>query len=235
MKKVIFLLNIGDYAPEITKITYPLIYYYANKIGAEVYVIKTRKWPDFPPVYEKLQIYYLAREMKCEWAIYIDSDALISPDCIDFTLFLPKNTVAHNGCDFANTRWKYDKYFFRDSRNISSCNWFTIASEWCLDLWRPLDDLTCEEAIANICPLARESTCDAKIDSSHLIDDYTLSRNIAKYGLHFTTIMELNAKLGIGGGFFHLYTETTEEKIKQLKETLLSWKVPSEVSNYKVK
>ena len=68
----------------------------------------------------------------------------------DVTDYLHKNTICHNGRDMAGIRWKYDQYFRRDGRHVGSCNWFTVASDWCLDLWRPLDDLTLEEALANI-------------------------------------------------------------------------------------
>ncbi len=34
MKKTVFLLNIGNYAPQITGLTYPLIRRWARKIGA---------------------------------------------------------------------------------------------------------------------------------------------------------------------------------------------------------
>lgn len=234
MKKIIFLLNIDNYAPKITTLTYPLIYYYANKIGAEVYIIKERKFPNFPPVYEKLQIYELARKFKCEWAIYIDSDALVSPDTIDFTHFLPKNCVAHNGCDFANVRWKYDNYFLRDGRNIGSCNWFTIASEWCFDLWEPLTDLTLEEALSNIYIVMEEENSKV-ITQDHLIDDYVLSRNIAKYSLHFTTIIQLNESLKVGGGFWHDYIHPEEQKIHLMKQVLDdTWKVPKRIRDYEI-
>src|SRR4030042_4413675 len=99
LKKTLFVLNVDDYAPEITEVTYPLLKHYAKKIGADFYEIRERKFPDFPPVYEKLQIYQLAQEMGNDWNIYIDSDALVHPDLIDATLLIPRDTVAHYGKD----------------------------------------------------------------------------------------------------------------------------------------
>lgn len=87
--------------------TYPWIEFYANKIGAEIFVISDRKFPGFPPVYEKLQIYKLSKKMKNDWNIYIDSDTLIHPETIDFTNYIKKDTVLHHGHDMANVRWKY--------------------------------------------------------------------------------------------------------------------------------
>jgi hypothetical protein len=223
LKKTIFVLNVDNYAPEITELTYPLIKKYADKIGADFYEIKERKFPGFPPVYEKLQIYELAQKMGNDWNIYVDSDALIHPDTMDITNHLPKDTVMHNGVDLASNRWRYDRYFMRDGRNIGSCNWFTIASDWCIELWKPLDDLTKEEAVANINPIVNE--LKTVITADHLIDDYVLSRNIAKYGLKFTTFIELLKSLGQpeSNYLWHQYTMPTEEKVIHMKEVLKNW------------
>jgi len=230
--KIIFLLNIGNYAPQITTLTYPLIKFYAHKIGAEIDPITERKFPEWPVVYEKLQIYELSRRMKNAWSMYIDSDALVHPETIDFTHFLPRDTVAHFACDMAAVRWKYDQYFQRDGRNIGSCNWFTVASDWCLDLWKPLDDLTFEAAVENIKPTVME--LNTIITRDHLIDDYVLSRNIAKYGLKFTTVRETLKRAGLPDAnfFWHEYTISAEEKIRQINEVLKAWKLPGNVLNY---
>jgi len=181
MKKVLYLLNIDNFAPEVTALTYPLIHRYAEKIGAEVCVITERRFHGWPVVYEKLQIHRLGQENGADWHIYLDSDALVHPNTPDWTNFLAMDTVAHNGVDMAAIRWRYDEYFLRDGRNVGSCNWNTIASKWCLDLWRPLD-LTLREALASIRPTAQELGSGV-IDAAHLIDDYALSRNIARFGL----------------------------------------------------
>ncbi len=57
IRKTVFTLNIGNYAPEITALTYPLLHYYAERIGAEFRIIKARMFPGWPVQYEKLQIY----------------------------------------------------------------------------------------------------------------------------------------------------------------------------------
>lgn len=204
--KTLFLLNIGDYERPITEVTYPLIYGWADKIGAKVHVIRERKFPDWPITYEKLQIHQLAREIGSEWNIYVDSDALIHPQTPDWTMLLPRDTVAHNGIDFAGIRWRPDEYFLRDGRNISSCNWFTIASDWCLDLWRPLE-ITPAEAISRIYPTLGERA-SGMVEDHHLVDDYALSSNIARFGLKVLTIDSLRKRYNLGdeaGSFFHAY------------------------------
>jgi glycosyltransferase involved in cell wall biosynthesis len=234
IKKTIFTLAVNDYAPEIRALTMPLINQYAEKIGAELYTITKRKWPEAAPVYEKLQIYELAQEMENDWNIYIDSDTLIHPDFMDITNHIPKDTVAHNGCDTADNRWLYDRFFYRDGRHIGSCNWFTVGSDWCIDLWKPLDDLTLEEAYKRITPTVNE--LNTVITPDHLIDDYTLSRNIAKYGLKFVTFRDILAKLGYPnpGFLWHLYTIPVEHKVLLMKNVLNMWHVrtatPEELS-----
>ena len=225
-KKTVFTLAVNDYAPEICELTYPLIKHYADKIGADFFTIKDRRWPEAPPVYEKMQIYGLAQEMGNDWNIYVDSDALIHPNFMDVTNHLNKDTVAHNGRDIADHRWKYDRFFLRDGRHIGSCNWFTVASDWCIDLWKPLDDITLEEAYGHITPTVHE--LNTIIVPEHLIDDYTLSRNIAKYGLKFTTFLDILQKLGYPPGIeflWHLYTIPIDHKVMLIKDVLNRWNI----------
>jgi len=249
MKKTLFTLNINDYSSEITELTYPLLKYYANKIGADFYTIKDRKFPDWPVVYEKMQIFKLGQEMKNDWNIYIDSDAVIHPETIDWTEYLKKDTVAHNGNDMANIRWRYDRYFRRDGRNIGSCNWFTIGSDWCIDLWKPLD-ISLQETLSNIYPTINELNTVVTIE--HLIDDYAVSRNIAKYGLKFITLQKLQTEIGLSDAYFHWhsYTQTTDQKINGwrevqiinglskevempgIKQVLDDWKIPKHIREY---
>lgn len=47
-EKVLFTLNIDNYAPAITELTYPLLYSYADKIHADFHVIRQRRFPDWP-------------------------------------------------------------------------------------------------------------------------------------------------------------------------------------------
>lgn len=223
MRTALWTLNIDNYAPGITELTYPLMSHYAEKIGAEFKIIDRREYPDWPVTYEKLQIHELGQDY--DWNYYLDSDALVHPDTVNWIEQLDKSTMAHNGTDMANIRWKYDKYFRRDGRNIGSCNWCTIASNWCLDLWRPLDDLSLDEALSNIYPRAVE--LNTVITKDHLIDDYVLSRNIARFGLKCASLLNMQRELNLGREYFfyHIYTETEEVKIKRIKEVIVDWEL----------
>lgn len=208
-RKTLYTLDIEGYCPSITALTHPLLKGYAKKIGAEFLVIRSRRWPERAPVYEKLQLYELMASRQDDWAIYVDGDTLVHPDMFDVTEHLRMDTVCHHGSDMAGHRWRYDDYFRRDGRHLGSCNWFTVASRWCRDLWREPDDLTYEEAIERIFPTQAER--DSGITREHLIDDYLLSRNVARFGLKFTTVRALlNALQDRGEYFYHEYTRTPE-------------------------
>ena len=222
---MIFLLNIDDYEPRITSLTYPLIHRYANKIGAEIFIITERKFLGWPLDYEKLQIFDLARRFGADWNIYIDSDMAIHPDFLDLTEHLSKDTISHLDADVATVRWRVDDYFRRDGRFIGSGNCFTVASDWCLDLWRPLDDLTAEEAIKRIFPTQAEAKKPVKPD--HLISDFTLSRNISRFGLKFMSVKDILKKLGLQNAnwIWHHYLISDEEKADRLAKLLNAWGV----------
>lgn len=222
MKKMIFLLNIGNYAPELTKMTYPFIEKYAKRIDADIHMITERKFPDWDMDYEKLQTYELSQKFDNDWNIYIDSDALMHPDLPDITELLRKDTVAHNGSDLACIRWTYDNFFWRDGRHIGSCCWMIIFSDWCRDMVRPLDDLTFEQALKNI-RLTRTEELSGVVTPGHLVTDYAVSRNIARFGLKFTT---LNAILANCGNFFwHEYTIGVDEKIINIRNKIKEWNI----------
>lgn len=222
MKKTVYSLAVDGYAPEITGITFPLIDRYAEKIGAEFAIITDRKYPDMPPVYEKMQLHELSKEN--DWTIYIDADALVNPEMPDITPLLNKDTVCFHGKDFASIRWRYDKYFWRDGRNIGACNWFAIASDWCSDLWHPLQ-VPFEEAVQNIFITNEER--NTVVIREHLIDDYLLSHNIARYGLKHTTIRELLLKNNVVSEMYlwHDYLIDIDQKVAKMKQVLQQWGV----------
>lgn len=224
LKKTIFTLSFNNYAPEVTKLTYPFIENYAEKIGAEFVQIKERKFPDYPMMYEKLQIFELGKDN--DWNIYVDSDTLIHPDLFDITEILPEDTVLNYGVDFAGNRFRYDNYFRRDGRNIGCGNFLTVASHLCTDIWEPLgpDDISLNEAIKNIKMTHHEESLGHK--PGYGIDDYVISRNIAKYGIKFDTFLNLLIKINRPNDdyFFHNHLVTEKEKIKLLKQKIYDWR-----------
>jgi len=225
LKVTLFTLATEGWHPEITELTFPLLKHFAKKLNAEFYVIKDRKFPDWPPTYEKFQIYQLAQEMGNDWNVYIDADALVHPEMPNFLPWYTKDVCGHNGHDPLPIRYRYDRFFYRDGRHISSCNWFTFASDWCIELWEPCTDLTPQEVIDRCMPTVEEeqTVCHAE----HLIDDYLCSRNIAKYGLKFKNLITTMQEQGMGnmGFLWHVYTLKPEEKRAKMEEVLRHWRL----------
>lgn len=224
IKKTLFTLNINNnYDKELTDLTYPYLKHYAHKMGADFHVITERKFPDYPVTYEKLQIYELSQQMENDWNIFIDCDALIHPDLMDITVHLPFDHVAHFGEDIASYRWIYDKYFLRDGRHIGSCTWFIVASSWNTELWKPIDDMTLDEIEASILPIRKEILNG--ITPLRLIEDYVMSRNIAKYGLKYMSFDTILNKFNqtADGLVYHRYMMPDEEKIVRLKTQMKAW------------
>jgi hypothetical protein len=110
---------------------------------------------------------------------------------------------------------------------IGEGNWFAVASDWCTDLWHPLDevdDITYEEAVENIFPTVLESS--TVIKRNHLIDDWLVSRNISRYGLKHCLMSELlMSKYNFNTTMFlhHEYTMSIEEKVVRMKQRLDQW------------
>ncbi len=222
-KKIIYLLNIDNYAPEITAITYPLIERYAKKIGAEIIQITERKFPDFPPVYEKFQIYELCKQNPADWYIYIDSDAVLHPDLFDITAVISKDTVFQVGTDFSPVRSKPNNFMLRDGRWIGTCNWFTVFSDWCIDLFNPDIGMTREEILEHCFVTNLEHFI---FDRKHLIDDYILTSNVARYGLKrkdWTTLVKELGYPEYNDFFYHEYLIPTDEKIIRLRDKAAQW------------
>jgi hypothetical protein len=224
MKKTIYTLNLHPekYA-DITAITYPLLKHYAKKIGAEFVEITDRKFPEWPPTFEKLQVYELGKAAKNDWNIFFDADAMIHPDTADYTALLSRDTCAHNGADMAAFRFKYDKFYLRDGRNIGSATWLCIASDWTIEMFEPPKDITPAEVEKMIFPTTNE--LKNGVEPIRLVEDFIVGRNIAKYGLKFTTLKELNVKLGLGDlcHFFHIYATSKEIKITKMMQVLQAW------------
>jgi hypothetical protein len=220
-KKTIFTLNIDNYAPEITELTYPFFKRYADKIGAEFTVINKRKFPDYPVWYEKFQMYELSRDN--EWSIFFDPDCLIHPSLFDITEILQENTVLTSGADFAGGLYKYDNYFRRDGRSIAAGSCLMVASYLCRELWEPLNDITLEEAVSRICLTIREKSLGLTQESG--LDDYIISRNIAKYHLNYKTFAELLSEIGEPGVgyFFHNFGIAKIKKVEKIKEMIKQW------------
>jgi len=225
MKKVLYVMNIDNWNPEMTALTMPLFERYAKKIRAELVEIKERKFVNKPMIYEKFQIWYLAHENKADWHIYIDIDTAIHPNFPDFVEYFKKDTVASFRKEPSTVKYLTDEYFRRDGRFIGIGGFFTAASDWCLDFWHPIEDLTTEEALGRIHTTIIEQGMG--IPPKHLLEEYVLSRNLARYGLKHETVLEVFNRSGLQNAnyLWHAYGLTPQDKLERLKALLDAWHV----------
>jgi hypothetical protein len=229
-KKVVYTLALKGYPNELTDLTFPWIKHYAKKIGAEFHVIEERKFPEWPPTAEKMQLYELGKNN--DWTIFIDADAIINPELFDVTAVLNKDTVMFTGQDFNPMRSSPPSiYAKRDGRYLGACTWFVVCSDWTIDLWRPLDHQTREEIIAAIWPtngerMARIGDGDIGITSEKLIEDHICGENIARFGLKHTTLEgHIKPKFGrmYDAYYWHQYTMRIDNKIVEALKIMGAW------------
>lgn len=137
-KKCVYVLLIADWQISLGRLTLPLIEAYAKKIGADLVTITERKFPDWPVVYEKHQIFELGK--KYDWNIAIDVDVLVHPDTEDFTAWHPSSHVGNWW--FKDIRNVFDPTrdpeFAQDSRYYGIIDCLVVTSPFTHDLWRPL-------------------------------------------------------------------------------------------------
>jgi hypothetical protein len=202
---------------------------YAAKIGATFRVIRERKWPDLPPVMEKFQVWEMAQSsVGVNWHIFLDADALIHPDMFDVTALLGMDTTFSGiTSDMTLQRFKPDQYFLRDGRFIGKGNWCAGFSEWCLDYYRPPMPFT-KATIDRLCCNIQLTVAEQQsgvMYPSHLIDDYIVSRNIARYGLKHTLISEVGARFGLNAApyLWHKYLQDSDRKILEMRDVLKQW------------
>lgn len=222
MKKQVVTLNINNYQPKITEITYPSIQLWADKIGAEFKIIDKPVFNMPSPTYEKFQLYEMSKGY--DWTMFIDSDALIHPDCPDWTECITKEVVLFNGLDMCLNRFRASNYTRRSKLLMGACTWNVIFSDWCRDIWHPMDEITWDEAMANITPTLMENASGV-CRKEHLIDDYLVTQNIARYGLKVQTINDLVAQYRQGDNqyYFHLYACSEAFKIDALRKQWDHW------------
>ena len=237
MEKALFSLAVDNYPQEITDITFPLMQKWAQKIGADFHVITERQFPNFPATYEKCQLYHLGYEMNYDWVLFADADLLIDPDNSDFTQYLAPNTIATFRIYSAAEWWKSDEYFDWDGRNrLSIAPGFVITPKSCLTLWKPLDDLTQAEALSRIKDIGKAElavltrlTGDTTLcnrDKNFFLDEYTMSRNIAKHGIQCVRLLDLCEQHHLTNKFYHPDSWDTQRKIAYLRKMVCLTSVP---------
>lgn len=203
--KTVYTLNINNYRPELCKLTIPTIQAYAKKINANFEIITERQYPEWPITYEKIQIYELGHNN--EWNIFIDADTIIAPELDDMTKIIKTDHIGVHMAYDADKTLPIDHYFIQDKRNIGIVTNFVISHHDCHRIWTPFDESR-ENALRRLKQVKAWP---------HIIDELCMSRNLARYGLHFTGIIPFSYDR-----FIHL-SATVEDKntINKAKDFLV--------------
>ncbi len=178
MRKTIYVVCVDGYFPELCKLTIPNIKAYAERIGSNICLIEDRVFPDFPPTYEKLQVFKRSIENRDDYSILIDADMMISPLFDDVAKIVPLDHLGLNMRYEANALFEKDDYFERDGRNIGVVTHFLVVPKRCLDALVPLE-MEAKEALG-------------RTKRPFIIDEYCVSRNVARFGLKTTSIHPSN-------------------------------------------
>lgn len=211
--KKVFVLRIGDYRPDLCEFTIPTIKVYASKIGAEYIEITKRSSEAWPVTYEKLQVYDLGKDS--DWNLMIDADVMIRPDAPDATQFLPPDAVASAFAFDADRMFVSDRFFERDGRNIGIVSNFVVTTRLTHDIWEPLYSTGM---------MFEEARMYSKRE--FILDEYTLSRNLAKYGLKHVGILPMPAleEMIVHLGSEELDVDTRAASAARARELYGQWK-----------
>ena len=173
MKKILHLVNIGDFFPELFSLSFPTVQAYAERCGYEINLIIERKFPEFHINYEKMQVWEDGKDADIN--LLVDADVLIHPQFPDVKDIVPPHHIAFNDNYNASSKFNLNDYFLRDGRDVGIASNFVVSYRSTHDLWRPLE-ITPDEG--------RRITFVREGD----IDEYCISQNMSKYGLRYTGI-----------------------------------------------
>ena len=222
MKKLLVTLNIGDYDKDITGITFPYMREYAKNIGADFHVITERKFPDFPLMIEEFQMYEFSQTY--DWIIFLDGDCLINPNTVDLTTLVEEDTVIiakYNPPDHHfhpeniegeyNLKYYAPFFFLVFHKNSRDCvKPYTNP----YDYYEHINLNSTHPEMKNYMKI-RSHLTEKEIKDT-LIDEFLLTLNLHRYNIKTNTLVEdFPDLLAIS----HT-SDTKEEKIKQLKESI---------------
>ena len=219
MRKLIHVVNINDFFPELFALTYPTIRSYAERNGYMINMITERKFPNYPINYEKMQVYEDGKD--AEVNILCDADMLIHPEFPDVTEFLKRDSIAFNDNYNISKKYQVDKirYFMRDGRDVGIATNFVVSSDWTHDVWEPLS--LSQKDIEDLAK--KENTDTGGADGrgwGHYADEFALSYNMAKYGLKYTGVTWED---WMRPWLIHTGTGDKNEALQIARQTLEKW------------
>ena len=211
LKKIIHILNIDNFFPELFELCFPTVERYAKKHGYDINVITERKFPEWHINYEKMQVWEDGKDADVN--VLMDADVLVHPMMKDFAFIVPPTLIGFNDNYFMRTKFRvknsnHELAFLRDQRNIGVASNLVVAHKATHCVFEPLD-ITPEEG-REMC-LVREGD----------IDEYTISYNMAKYGLKYCGITWEDWMRNF---LVHTGTGDKEIAVRIAKSTLEKWK-----------
>ena len=195
MKKVIVVTRVNNYRPDLCEFTIPNLRAYASRINADFLEIEHVKYNYFHVAFEKLQAYDLIKSGKYDKALLVDADIMLYPGLPDltenFTLQECASWMSYQIKSPQLTLWDIDDdpCFQRDGRNLGIVGSIVGCSKYTVDIFKP--DMT---------------THPKGLYRPEIIDEYTMSRNVAQYGLKHVGLW------GHYDGVFHAEATTKNEK-----------------------
>jgi hypothetical protein len=186
----LFTVCVDNYHPEIACRTIPAMRAYAEKINSDFQMITERKFPEWPPTYEKVQVYELGKGYECN--ILLDCDLLLSERMYDVRGVVPIGYVGAWLQYDPSITVKEDEYMKLDgSDSILSTNFIVTRREQ-HKLWEPM----------NIPVLAAKD----RMKRWFVVDEYCVGRNLKKFGYKVSGIP------GAENLFYHYNVTTSKEQ-----------------------
>ena len=179
MSTAVWVVAVNDYLPDLCAVTFPNLQEFADRLGAEFKVIRDRKFPTFPPSYEKLQIHELGRDY--DWNILIDADIIIHPDMPDPRTRTGKSSLGvYYGYDLRVAMKRMDPYMIsyakaHHNRFHGVVTNFLVSGRAVHDIWTPLD-VSFEE-------------CKDWCCRPHILDEYAVSRNLGQFNIPYKAFL----------------------------------------------
>ncbi len=202
MKKLLFVLNVGDYRPELCRFTIPTTRLWAEKNGWEFREIKSRAFGPWVPITgEKMQI----RDMlgDADWAMHVDADVMLRPDFPD-----PSERL---DCVFSSYGFDAEKSFKGLKGKCFSGGFYGAPRKY-FSIWDY--PKTREEWEAAVAACARP----------HIIDEYIVSRNRIQNDFPFSgPAFDIDAFVNHFGS--ELIVQGGDRGVELAKETWENWRL----------
>lgn len=195
MKKELFVVRVDNYFPELCNLTLPTIKNYAEKIGAKFTVISERKYPDYPPAYEKVQIYDLGTDN--DFNILVDCDLVFDEAMYDVTELVSENSVGSWMEYDPHLTIAFDEYIKLDGSDRIPATNFMVSTKDTHKIWEPFEI----ELVSIINNMKR----------SWVIDEYCVGHNMKKYDIKNKGIIVPGAENNL---FMHANIETDNKDLK---------------------